>query len=345
MSLDSLTTRIGTLAPGILLAIIVTVIALIIANIEEQILGHAILEPLVLALILGLILRAVWEPPSFMESGIRFAGKQLLEFAIVVLGLTLDLGDVVDAGAEILISVLLLVSLTLIVGIVVGKAMGLGTRLAVLVAVCNAICGNSAIAAVAPAIRAKKQEVASAIALTAVLGIGVVLALPLLVPLANLTDERYGVIAGLSVYAVPQVLAATFTVSPQAGQIASLVKLTRVMLLGPVVALFAVIFREQDRGDTVAGRRFQLGKFLPWFVVGFAISAALRTAGLVPESLIPFATDSSRILTAVAMAGLGLGVDIRSVRETGSRVIAVVLILTVLLVSSAFVMSTLLGIG
>lgn len=345
MTFNSLATRAKSLAPGILLAVAVTVVALIIARIEEEMFGHAILEPLVLALILGLALRALWAPPSILEPGIRFAGKQLLEFAIVVLGLTLDLGDIVDAGAEILISVLLLVSMTLIVGVVIGRAMGLGTRLAVLVAVGNAICGNSAIAAVAPAIRARKEEVASAIALTAVLGVGVVLALPLLVPLANLTDERYGVIAGLSVYAVPQVLAATFTVSPQAGQIASLVKLTRVMLLGPVVALFAVIFREQSDTSASEGHRIQLGKFLPWFVVGFAICATLRTAGLVPEFLIPFATDSSRILTAVAMAGLGLGVDIRSVRETGSRVIGVVLILTVLLVCSAFVMTALLGIG
>jgi uncharacterized integral membrane protein (TIGR00698 family) len=337
--LHSVIQRTRTLLPGILLAFAITVISLVIAEIEEVLLGHAILEPLVLALILGLVLRAMWTPHPAMEPGIAFSGKQLLEFAIVVLGLTLNLGDIVDAGAKILISVLLLA------GVTIGKAMGLSTRLAVLVAVGNAICGNSAIAAVAPAIRAKKQEVASAIALTAVLGVGVVLVLPLLVPLANLTDQRYGVIAGLSVYAVPQVLAATFTVSAQAGQIGSLVKLTRVMLLGPVVAIFAVIFREQDEPGAVHERRFQLNKFLPWFVIGFAICAAFRTAGLVPESLVPFATDASRVLTAVAMAGLGLGVDIRSVRETGSRVIGVVIVLTFLLVCSAFVLTGILGIG
>ena len=345
VTVNSVTQRIRILSPGIALALGITIISLIIAEIEEIILGHAILEPLVLALILGLVARAIWTPRDFMEPGIAFSGKQLLEFAIVVLGLTLNLSDIVDAGFRILVAVLLLVSLTLIVGVLIGRAMGLSTRLAVLVAVGNAICGNSAIAAVAPAIRAKKQEVASAIALTAVLGVGVVLVLPLLVPLANLTDERYGVIAGLSVYAVPQVLAATFTVSAQAGQIGSLVKLTRVMLLGPVVAIFAIIFREQDEPGAVQERRFQLNKFLPWFVIGFAICAVFRTAGLVPESLVPFATDSSRVLTAVAMAGLGLGVDIRSVRDTGSKVIGVVLILTVLLVASAFILTGVLGIG
>jgi uncharacterized membrane protein YadS len=127
VTIDSITNRTWTLAPGVFLAALITAISLIIAEIEEIILGHAVLEPLVLALILGLVLRAMWIPPGSMEPGIAFSGKQLLEFAIVVLGLTLNLTDIVDAGAKILISVLLLVSLTLLSGVAIGKAMGLGT--------------------------------------------------------------------------------------------------------------------------------------------------------------------------------------------------------------------------
>lgn len=333
------------LLPGLLIAAAITAVAVGIAQVEEALLGHAVLEPLVLALLLGLVVRAAWTPPAAAEPGIAFAGKQLLEVAIVVLGLTLDLGEIVDAGAKIVISVLALVTMTLILGTLIGRAMGLGTRLAVLVAVGNAICGNSAIAAVAPAIRAKKTEVAAAISLTAVFGVGVVLVLPLLVPLLSLTDERYGVVAGLSVYAVPQVLAATFTVSAQAGQVASLVKLSRVVLLGPVVALLAILFREPSEPGSGTTKSLSLKKMLPWFVVGFAIAAALRTAGLVPDGLATGATNTSRLLTAVAMAGLGLGVDIRAVGQTGSRVIGVVSILTALLVASALAITAVLGIG
>ncbi len=333
------------LLPGLLIAAAITAIAVGIAQVEEALLGHAVLEPLVLALLLGLVVRAAWTPPTTAEPGIAFAGKQLLEVAIVVLGLTLDLNQIVDAGWKIVISVLLLVTMTLILGTLIGRAMGLGTRLAVLVAVGNAICGNSAIAAVAPAIRAKKTEVAAAISLTAVFGVGVVLVLPLLVPLLSLTDERYGVVAGLSVYAVPQVLAATFTVSAQAGQVASLVKLSRVVLLGPVVALLAILFREPTEAGSGTTKSLSLKKMLPWFVVGFAIAATLRTAGLVPDGLATGATNTSRLLTAVAMAGLGLGVDIRAVGQTGSRVIGVVSILTALLVASALAITAVLGIG
>lgn len=331
-----------TVLPGVLVASGITVIAFILADIQERLIDHAILEPLVLSLILGLIVRLLWTPSVRVEQGIGFAGKQLLEFAIVVLGITLNLGALVDAGWKIVLSVLLLVSLTLLVGITLGKAMGLSVRLATLVAVGNAICGNSAIAAVAPVIRARKEEVAAAIALTAVLGVGVVLALPLLVPLLDLSHERYGVIAGLSVYAVPQVLAATFSVSVTSGQIGSLVKLARVMMLGPVVGFFAWKFHEPSEAES---SRLQIRKFLPWFVVGFFLLAAIRTAGLVPESLVDPATEFSRILTAVAMAGLGLGVDIRTVRQFGGKVVNVVLILTVLLVASAVAITAILGIG
>ncbi len=337
---DSSTAR--TVLPGVMVAALITAIAFVLAQVQEAVFDHAVLEPLVLSLILGLIVRMLWSPSARVEKGIAFSGKQLLEFAIVVLGLTLNLAAIVDAGWKIAVSVLLLVSLTLVGGIALGKAMGLNTQLATLVAVGNAICGNSAIAAVAPVIRAKKAEVAAAIALTAVLGVGVVVLLPLLVPLLNLSDERFGVVAGLSVYAVPQVLATTFSVSVSSGQIGSLVKLTRVMMLGPVVALFAWIYRDKD--DT-ASAGLSLNKFLPWFVIGFFLCAGIRTAGLVPASLVGPATEFSRILTAIAMAGLGLGVDIRSVRDMGGRVVNVVLILTALLVLSALGITAVLGIG
>ncbi|HEV2128873.1 MAG TPA: putative sulfate exporter family transporter [Thermomicrobiales bacterium] len=320
------------LLPGLALAAGITLLAIGIAGLETLVFGYPLLEPLVLALILGVVVRALWQPPAVFEPGIAFGAKQVLELAIVLIGVSLALGTLVDAGARLAVAILLLVSMTIALGVTLGRAAGLPVKLAVLIGVGNAICGNSAIAAVAPVIRARKQDVASAIALTAVLGIGVVLTLPLLVPLLAISDPEYGVVAGLSVYAVPQVLAATFPVSATAGQVASLVKLSRVLLLGPTVAILAILFRERD---AEAGSGLTFSKLVPWFVIGFGIAVALRSAGLVPEAVSDAARESSRVLTAVAMAGLGLSVDIRSVRETGSRVALVVLGLTLVLVTSA----------
>jgi uncharacterized integral membrane protein (TIGR00698 family) len=333
------------LGPGVGAAALLTAVAFALGELQHALFGWVIFEPLVLALIMGLVLRALWLPPEILRPGIAFSAKQLLEFAIVLLGASLNLADLADAGPKLLIAVLISVSLTLVVGITIGRLAGLNTKLSILVAVGNAICGNSAIAAVAPAIRAKKQDIAAAIALTAVLGVGVVLALPALIPLFDLSDERYGVVAGLTVYAVPQVLAATLPVSAEAGQFASLVKLTRVLLLGPVVALFAFLYRDtQAEGEERPGT-LTIGKLLPWFVVGFLAMSLLRTTSIIPGGLGDGFKDISRVLTAVAMAGLGLSVDLRSVRASGPRVAAVVLILTSLLVALALLLVTVMNIG
>ncbi|MGI8484760.1 MAG: YeiH family protein [Thermomicrobiales bacterium] len=332
---------------GIGLSTVVTLVAILLARLEEGIIGYALLEPLVLALILGITIRSSWQPGERYIAGIDFAAKPLLEFAIVLLGASLNLNKLIDAGPKLVIAVLISVTVTILVGTGVGRAAGLGTRLAVMVAVGNAVCGNSAIAAVAPAIKAKKQEVASAIALTAVFGVGVVLALPLLKGPLNLSNERYGVIAGLTVYAVPQVLAATFPVSIESGQIGSLVKLTRVLLLGPVVAIFAWVFRDRTEVPS-AGNGFSFSKvtkFLPWFVIGFAILAVFRTSGAVPDNIGTNAQNISKVLTAIAMTALGLTVDVRGVRKGGARVALVVVCLTVLLVVMALTMVSIMGIG
>jgi len=335
--------RARAVAPGLGLAALLTLVALAIGEVQERFFDYAVLEPLVLALLLGLAVRAIWPPHDVFVPGIGFAAKQLLEFAIVLLGASLNLAAIVDAGFQLLLAVVISVSVTLVSGVALGRLAGLSTRLSILIAVGNAICGNSAIAAVAPVIRAKKQEIASAIALTAVLGIGVVLTLPALISLFDLSDERYGVIAGLTVYAVPQVLAATIPVSAEAGQVASLVKLTRVLLLGPVVALFAWLYRKGDEGE--ATTRLSLGKFLPWFVIGFAALALLRTSSIIPEGLGDMAKDASKILTSIAMAGLGLSVDLRSVRSSGPRVALVVLGITILLVTMALTIVTVMNLG
>lgn len=345
--------------PGIAFAAAITVVAILLAMLEKRLFGYEILEPLVLGLILGIAIRSIWGVPAILLPGIAFAAKQILEFAIVLLGASLDLHQLANAGSKLLLAVLVSVSVTIVTGIVVGRAAGLGTRLAILVAVGNAICGNSAIAAVAPAIRAKKEEIASAIALTAVFGVGVVLTLPLLIPVFDLSNERYGVIAGLTVYAVPQVLAATFPVSAESGQFGSLVKLTRVLLLGPVVAFFAWRTSRNEARDAQdhtgigaaapdAGKRFGFGsitKYLPWFVIGFVLFAILRTVNVIPDSTGASVQNVSRTLTAVAMTALGLTVDVKSVRKGGAKVALTVAVLTALLVVMSLLLVTVLDIG
>ena len=245
-----MSTRVAPLLPGLGLAVVVAFASWLVALLEERVFGHPIIEALVLAILLGMIVRTLWTPPARTTAGIRFTGKQLLEVAIFLLGVSVDLPLLLRAGPALGIGIVVLVVVGLACSYGLGRTLGLPHKLAVLVACGNSICGNAAIAAVAPVIDAEPEHIASSIAFTAILGVCVVLGLPLLIHPLGLSFYQYGVLAGLTVYAVPQVLAAAFPVSVLSGQVGTLVKLVRVLMLGPVVVFFAL---QQRRARVASG--------------------------------------------------------------------------------------------
>ncbi|UFN47859.1 putative sulfate exporter family transporter [Roseomonas sp. OT10] len=318
--------RLRPLWPGLLLCAGVSVAAYALAALEAALFGRAWIEPLVLAILLGVGLRTAWTPGGAWQPGIHFAGKTLLEVAVVLLGTALSAHTLWAVGPVLVAGILVVVALAVAGGYALGRQVGLPKRMAMLVACGNAICGNSAIAAVAPVIGAQARDVASAIAFTAVLGVVVVLALPILVPLLGLTEAQFGVVAGLTVYAVPQVLAATAPVGATAVQVGTLVKLVRVLMLGPVVVALSLLApRFREAGEAVPGAvRLRLTRVVPWFILGFLAAAALRSLGLVPPAALgPIATVATG-LTVLSMAALGLGVDVRSVLRAGPKVVLTV---------------------
>jgi uncharacterized integral membrane protein (TIGR00698 family) len=306
------------LLPGLALAGALTLAAWALQTAEVALFGHAVVEALVLAIVLGMIVRTAWTPPERYGPGIAFAAKPVLETAIVLLGASVDLPLLLRAGAPLVVAIVTVVAVGLAAGYGIGRALGLNPRLATLIACGNAICGNSAIAAVAPVIGADKEDVASSIAFTAVLGVIVVLTLPLLIPLLGLDDYQYGALAGMTVYAVPQVIAATFPVGRLAGEVGTLVKLVRVLLLGPVILFFTF------RAHKVGTHKLSATSVVPWFIVGFLLLAAARSFGVIPAEVAGPVREVSRWMTVLAMAALGLGVDVRVLGREGPRVIAAV---------------------
>lgn len=330
------TTRTGSraLAPGVGLCIAIAAVASLVQYAEERVIGHAIIEAIVVAILLGMVVRTIRPPDERYEPGIAFSAKQVLEFAVFLLGASVNLPELLRAGPALLGGIILIVALALGFGYTMGRAFGLAPKLSILVACGNAICGNSAIAAVAPVIGANPDDVASSIAFTAVLGVVMVIGLPLLITPLTLSHYQYGVIAGMSVYAVPQVLAATFPVSALSGEVGTLVKLVRVLMLGPVVLFFSIASRRRARARG-SEQRLAIGKLVPWFIVGFILLAVLRSTGIIPVAVAAPVRELSRLLTIVAMAALGLGVDVRAVARAGSRVsLTVVMSLAAMLLMS-----------
>jgi uncharacterized integral membrane protein (TIGR00698 family) len=320
------------LLPGILLCVAVTVVAMLLERVEVGFAGQPYLEALVIAIVLGVIIRTVWAPGSYWNAGIQFSAKILLEVAVVLLGASVSASAAAALGPALILGIAGIVVVAIATSYAICRLLGLPLRMSILVACGNSICGNSAIAAVAPIIDADGDDVASSIAFTAVLGVVVVLGLPLLVPLLKMSLTQYGVLAGLTVYAVPQVLAATLPIGALSNQVGTVVKLVRVLMLGPVVLGLSLISRRLPPEPKAGSDKIRLARrsgpalheLVPWFIIGFLIVAAFRSFGLIPQAmLVPLATTAS-LLTTVSMAALGLGVDIRVVASAGVRVTAAV---------------------
>ncbi len=334
---DRAVSGVKRLGPGVLLCLTVSVAALAAERLEAAFFQRTWLEALVLAILIGTLVRSLWKPDNRWRPGISFSAKALLEVAVVLLGASLSTATIAVTGAPLLLGIAAVVFVAIGLSYGIGRLLGLSQRMAILVACGNSICGNSAIAATAPVIGADGEDIAASIAFTAVLGVVVVLGLPLLIPMLDLSTQQFGILSGLTVYAVPQVLAATAPAGPTAIQIGTLVKLVRVLMLGPVVLLLALLSgrlrpeaNEPVLHKSAEARRklrpFAVQHLVPWFIVGFMVMAALRSAGLIPTALLTPIATVAYVLTIVSMAALGLSVDIRSVAKAGPRITATVVL-------------------
>jgi len=320
--------RATALLPGLGLCVLVGLAAGALQQLERALLGRAWLEPLVLAILIGTALRAAWSPGPRFRAGVAFTAKTVLEVSIVLLGAGFSFAAATAAGPALPIAVAAVVGASLAAGYGVGRLLGLPHRLAVLIACGNSICGNSAIAAAAPAIGADEEEVAASIAFTAVLGVATVLLLPAVGALAHLGPRPYGVLAGLTVYAVPQVLPAAAPEGAVAIHAGLLVKLMRVLMLGPVVLLLA---RTAGAARRPARPRPGGAGAVPWFILGFLGLMACRSAAILPAAAAAGCERLAGLLTVAAMAALGLGADVRalaraSLRATGAATLSLALI-------------------
>lgn len=337
-----------TLIPGLLACAAVALTAVAVQALELRLSGRSWIDAIVLAILIGAAIRTVWTPPAAVRPGIEFSARTLLEIAVVLLGASVSAATVMAIGPGLLAGTAGVVLLALAVSYGIGRLLRLPHRMAVLIACGNAICGNSAIAAVAPVIDAEAEDVSAAIAFTAVLGVAVVLLLPLLGAALQMTDVRYGVLAGLTVYAVPQVLAATMPVGAVATQAGTLIKLVRVLMLGPVclgLAVLTAFRRREGPAAATPAPGVALHHLVPWFIIGFLLMMLARSMNLIPAEVLPVLARTATVLTVLSMAALGLSTDARAVARSGVRIAAVVVLSLLALVGLALALIYLLALA
>lgn len=319
--------------PGLVMAAAVAAIAFILESLVKNN-TPLIVSPLVIAVVLGALISNLGILPEACRIGLGFSARNLLRLGIVLLGLQLSFAQVRELGVPGLALVIIVVAITFTGTQWLGRKMGLSNGLSLLVATGFSICGASAIAAMRPVSDADDDDMAYAIALVTICGTLAIFVLPAVGEMIDFSGVRFGSWVGASVHDVAQTVATAASSNDDAQNASIVVKLTRVMLLAPLVA--GVSFtRRRKLSRTYATQpeksHTKLPPIIPLFIVGFIASITINSTFGLPDSLLADVKLFEKSLLAGALVGLGAGVDARKLRRVGSRPLALGLISWVLI--------------
>ncbi|WP_328564920.1 YeiH family protein [Streptomyces coelicoflavus] len=319
--------RIVDRLPGLAVAVAVAAVATVVGGWFPLIGGP------VAGIVIGVVLAAVRRPAERLGPGITTASKFVLQLSVVLLGCQLSLTQVVRVGGSSLPVMLGSLVACLAAAYFVGRRLGIGRDLRTLIGVGTSICGASAIAAVTPVIGAASAEVAYAVSTIFLFNIAAVLVFPVLGHLLDMSQQAFGLFAGTAVNDTSSVVAAAATYGDEAGQYAVVVKLTRTLLIIPICLWLAALTKRRAlaagtggpgtggprAGGPGAGPRLNVLKLVPWFLVGFLLTALVNTLGLIPDRAHPGLTTLCVFMITVALSAIGLTTDLRGLRRAGPR--------------------------
>jgi uncharacterized integral membrane protein (TIGR00698 family) len=327
----------GPLLPGLALVALLTAASFLLSTVPAL----AIMGPLVIALLVGLSWRAAAGLPAASAPGVTFSARTLLRVGIVLLGVRLDFGLLAQVGPAILLGSLLVVTLGILGVERLGRLAGLPRGLRLGIAVGTSICGASAILAAVPSTRMKEDEAGVSVGVISILGTLGVLGFAFASTAFSPSDRFYGVLVGLTLQEVGQVLAAGYVPGNEAGDLATIVKLTRVSLLAPALLVLNGLLGGSANEGGAGPVRFRAS--VPLFLVGFLMVGTLNSVGLIPHAFAMLLQAGSLLLTSAAMVGLGLGLDLSVFARVGGRALLVGAVGFAGLVSLALPYALLLG--
>jgi len=302
--------------PGIALCLLLTIPAWFLGR-WIDIAGGA-----VFGILLGMLVANFWKYPSVLKPGVKETSKRMLQSAVLLLGFSMNFSEVLRLGGQIITLILVVVGAALLTGYLVGKKLGESSGEKTLIGIGTAICGGSAIAAAAPVIKASEKAIAGAISTIFLFNIIAVFVFPTIGHLTGMSDLRFGTWAGAAINDTSSVLAAADSYSEEAVEVATIVKLTRALMIIPVTFGLAVIQSKKEAGS---GNTFKLSKALPWFVVGFLAACIINTVNIGAGGIIPFEATAfwgrnmSRFLIALAMVGIGLSTNLKELIQNGKK--------------------------
>lgn len=299
----------AALYPGLLLCLGGGGVALILNQFVPTV------SALLFAIVLGATLGNLWLVPPVMAPGVAVAGKRILRVGIILLGLQLVLGDLLELGVGMIAVAVIVVAVGLVGTVLMGRAMGVPAKQRLLIACGFSICGAAAVAACDGVVDAEDEDVATGIALVVLFGTIMIPLVPLLVTVWNFDPETGGLFAGASTHEVAQVVAAAGIIGGGALKGAVIVKLTRVLMLAPVMAILGIMRRRETAGD----RHIKPPPLVPLFVVGFLVMVGVASLEIIPAPALGVLKIIQTACLAVAMFALGLGVRIKTLVKVGPK--------------------------
>lgn len=294
--------------PGILISVITAVSAAFISRAVP-------LGSVTIAIICGIILTAagITSRPYF-ASGVSFAEKKILSLSIILMGVNLDFANLADLGVSLIIIIISAILLTISSAIVLGKIMKMDSDLALLIGVGNAVCGSSAIAAVQGVIKAEDDKVGISIAIINFLGTVGIFLLPALISFLPFFEGGDGaILIGNTLQAIGQVFAAGFSIDESTGQLASVVKMGRILMILPVVLIISFFRKENSQ------KMQRRGVKIPSYILGFIACSALNTLGLLDEKTVSLLSQMSKWLLVTAMAAVGMKITLSRIASQGRK--------------------------
>lgn len=303
--------------PGFIVALVVGLISMILANIVPNV-GAA-----TISIFLGMFVGNIFLGQEVFQKGYKFSETDLLSYSIVLLGATLSISTLMDLGFNAILFVILQMSVTIVGALYIGKKLGFGDNFRYLMAAGNAVCGSSAIAATAPVIDADDKDKGIVITIVNVTGIFLMFLLPFLAEkLYNHETVQTSALIGSTLQSVGQVVASGAMVNQPVKDLSTIFKIVRVVLLVAVVFLFGhlknksnVDIIEEEVKDTKGGT-----VKVPWYVLGFFITCILFSTNIISPDISAFCKQLSNKFEVIALAAIGLKVNIKHLIKQGKAV-------------------------
>ena len=333
---------------GITLSVIIAAVAVFIENLLPiHLIGGA-----VIAMFIGMIVNHFIGKNSFFASGIRFTSKKILKFAIILLGLSLNINTILHVGKMSLVVMIFTLATCFGGGYFIGKALGLNWKLSNLISAGTGICGGSAIAAIAPTIDADDSDVAYAMSATFLFDMAMIVLFPIMGKAIGMSAEAFGIWAGTAVNDTSSVVATGYAFSEAAGDFATMVKLTRTLSIIPTVLTFALIQMSLKRKEAIKSgenekeikTNFRFTKIFPWFILGFLAMSIVASIFTIPAEIVSTTKSASKFLMVCALAAIGLNTSFKDMKKSGIKPMIHGFIISALVVIVALVVEIALGI-